>query len=1012
MNRSYLLHILVVFSLLLSAFSPLFPEFSPQNAPVVQNVPVVEDDEAQPSERIDLPEYAAPPSRPLIERPAPRRGVRPQTNPESQNSMSMEQGRNSTSSVPASLSASQNSSMLSGSFAQSINVAVISSLNVASGGTFPTTTSGLTGSFTDFNFFLLPVADVRSASLGPGGICGAPGCDTVLLNVASNPGLLCNINELKSHQKADLVSFVGDGHKLIIYDSECAPQDYSWLPYPFTTSNPGQMGAPGTLSIVEENTLSSNNPADSHYIDVAKLGSWSDAVGDMNVMTTYNTNWFMDMAGTNYLDVTGPVHTYAVYPPGVDGGLIIYNGLDVDYMSSTTVPNYSEPDENLAKIWLQELQQPFNPSGLQGSVSVITITLTPTKSFILVDHNSTITATVSDLLRNPQPGISVSFSVASGPNAGATGACSPNPDCTTNANGQVSFTYTGSMFGRDLVKGCFTTEGGQEICSQNASVDWGAKLPDHSVKGPGNEDNCFSAVYRNTQAFVVKPINTRTGSLDYSFEDINIQTVAGELSFQRDYASEATGAYTQTLGFGWTHSLDSRLIFPGDPGGQAGMVLFKAHTVNTYNFIVNQDETFSAYPGLCATLTRQSGPPVTYLITDQAQGAYIFDEQGKLLQYKDPQGHSLIYTYDAGTGWLSQVADGSGSRYLRLTYDPTGQITSVTDHTNRQVTFTYTNGNLASATNTLSQTWTYQYEDPLDPHHLTEVIDPGGNTNERTEYDAQGRAVRQYDGLSNMTAELSYNPDGTTTITQMGGGAATTSTHTYDEKNTLLSEENALGGISATSYDPNFRPASITDPLSHTVRLNWDGSNLMQMVDAAGNQTDLTYDAFNNLTSIIDPNGFLTTFVYNGTLLVSSTDALNNTTGYSYTTAADAPQPPGLLKSITDPAGLTTTFTYDEFGQRISMTNAQNRTTRYTYDTLGRLQVATSPEGLKTGPATTTPGGWFAQCITLQATEVRHKPTLVMRSTTSPAPSLATIVFRQRSTICTAMSLPRSTRTG
>jgi hypothetical protein len=123
----------------------------------------------------------------------------------------------------------------------SVNVAYIDSLSVISGGSFPTTTTGPTGSFNSFSFFPLPVASVSSAALGPGGICGQAGCDTVLLNVAS-PGIACNTGVLTVQQKAGLVNFLASGHKLIIYDSECAPQDYSWLPYPFTTNNPGAQG--------------------------------------------------------------------------------------------------------------------------------------------------------------------------------------------------------------------------------------------------------------------------------------------------------------------------------------------------------------------------------------------------------------------------------------------------------------------------------------------------------------------------------------------------------------------------------------------------------------------------------------------------------------------------------------------------------------------------------------------------------------------------------------------------
>ncbi len=229
---------------------------------------------------------------------------------------------------------------------QSVDVAVIGSAGVINGGTFPT--SGAPGDLGDFSFSNLAPANVDATALDA--------FDTVLLNVASTE-MDCNTGTLSTDAKAALNAFVSAGGKLIIYDSECPPNDYSWLPYPFTTANPGQMGGYGTATIVEENTLSSNDPSNAHYIDAAALGSNIDAIGDMNVMTTRDSHWCLDMEGTNSAQQTGPVHTYARY----GSGLIIYNGMDVDYLGWEPTPPYPN---GLSKIWLQELQQPFNPDSL------------------------------------------------------------------------------------------------------------------------------------------------------------------------------------------------------------------------------------------------------------------------------------------------------------------------------------------------------------------------------------------------------------------------------------------------------------------------------------------------------------------------------------------------------------------------------------------------------------------------------------------------------------------------
>jgi hypothetical protein len=259
------------------------------------------------------------------------------------------------------------------------------------------------------------------------------------------------------------------GNKLIIYDSECfpGPVDYSWLPYPFETANPGAQGAQGTLTIVEENTLSSADSTSPYFIDVVDLGSNTDAVGDMNVMITFDPNWFLDMSGTNILGVTGPVHTYANLPAGTDRGLIIYNGLDQDYQYAFA------GDPNLRKIWVLELQQEFNPSDLPSSTPVIGIDLQPESASNMVGEDHTVTATLTDLLGDPQSGILVTFNVISGPNTGVSGVCSVNSDCTSDENGEVSFTYTGpGGIGVDEIQACFINEAGEEVCSEPVTKEW------------------------------------------------------------------------------------------------------------------------------------------------------------------------------------------------------------------------------------------------------------------------------------------------------------------------------------------------------------------------------------------------------------------------------------------------------------------------------------------------------------------------------------------------------------
>ena len=330
---------------------------------------------------------------------------------------------------------------------------------ITNGGCLPVT--GKAGDLGDFSFAGMAPTSVSAASLAA--------YDTAVLNVASS-GMGCTTAKLSAQAKSDLVSFVGAGKKLIIYDSECQASgntglDYSWLPYPFTTANPGAQGAQGTLNIVENSTLASSVTGSASFVDAADLSNNTDAVGDMNVMTTKDAHWCLAMSGTNALKVTGPVLAYAKYPAGTDSGLFIYNGLDQDSNDNLGNPN-------LRKVWVLELQEPFNPSNLPCGVAVVGITLAPGTATNQIGTQHTVTAKVIDQLGQPQANVAVAFTV-SGTNANAAGACSPS-SCKTDVNGQVTFTYTGSNgVGQDTIQACFTPSGGgTPVCSAPATKTW------------------------------------------------------------------------------------------------------------------------------------------------------------------------------------------------------------------------------------------------------------------------------------------------------------------------------------------------------------------------------------------------------------------------------------------------------------------------------------------------------------------------------------------------------------
>jgi hypothetical protein len=360
-------------------------------------------------------------------------------------------------------------------------------------------------------------------------------------------------------------------------------------------------------------------------------------------------------------------------------------------------------------------------------------------------------------------------------------------------------------------------------------------VPLYYLTGSSSGDPCFNG---SAGDYAYYPINTLTGGLDYSTTDLSFQTVAGSLAFERFYDSMTTGLtgtwsapipYTTTLGYGWTHNHAASLQFTGNliegaPDGTTQVVLFKAHTTNQYVFFEMADGSYVPYPGLCASLVYDSNTE-QYTLTDKAQRVYIFDDEGKLLQWADAQGHAFTYTYETADGKdrLAEVADPSGLRYLKFFYDDANDLPErlirVTDHISREVLFGYdlSTGNLITVTDVLGHDWTYQYTSapgsPDPPRLLSAVLDPQGRYLERTEYDAEGRAVRQYLGPdeSDLIGELVYTyTQGMTTthVIEIVDSQIYSRTVTFDLLNTARDKTDAY----RKDYDNNFHPAWQRDP--------------------------------------------------------------------------------------------------------------------------------------------------------------------------------------------------------
>ena len=191
-------------------------------------------------------------------------------------------------------------------------------------------------------------------------------------------------------------------------------------------------------------------------LEVKKLDGTGAVVATYDV--TGEDTWFslnLDPDGTSFWAGnygTGKFYKFDIATPGVDTDL-----LAVD----TGVGSF-----NLFGICLKG----------ELTAAQAQITLDPPTAENNVGQDHTVTATIS-AGGLPVEDELVSFQVVSGPNAGEisdpnTGECTANDDCTSDVNGQVSWTYTGTGgVGTDLVEACFTDAQDNQQCA-TAEKNW------------------------------------------------------------------------------------------------------------------------------------------------------------------------------------------------------------------------------------------------------------------------------------------------------------------------------------------------------------------------------------------------------------------------------------------------------------------------------------------------------------------------------------------------------------
>lgn len=305
---------------------------------------------------------------------------------------------------------------------------------------------------------------------------------------------------------------------------------------------------------------------------------------------------------------------------------------------------------------------------------------------------------------------------------------------------------------------------------------------------------------------------------------------------------------------------------------------------------------------------------------------------------------------------------GQGVSFLR---NAQGRIETIRDALGNQVRYGYDGlGNLVSFINQLGEVTTYQYHAAPFAHHLRSITLPDGTVVSQFAYDVDGRLSEVCDTEGCSRAE--YDLVGRTQTNYDATGRATT--YVYDEKGNVLSKTDALGNTSRYTYNADGKLTQEVDPEGNIVTRTWDASGRLLSISepyAAGESpaavsTYYTYDSKGNLLTITGPTGAQLNHAYSatGNLLSLTTESGYLLSEFAYdgsgrqTRESDpfgsinyAYDSNGFLNSLTDNAGVTTTFTHDAVGN-VTGYSRNGLTANLGYDRMGRQTSFSYSDGL------------------------------------------------------------------
>ncbi|MBD7993836.1 type IV secretion protein Rhs [Arthrobacter sp. Sa2CUA1] len=456
------------------------------------------------------------------------------------------------------------------------------------------------------------------------------------------------------------------------------------------------------------------------------------------------------------------------------------------------------------------------------------------------------------------------------------------------------------------------------------------------------------------------PVNTATGNFIEPEADLGFTGTASNLLLTRMYNSLASGLETPgVFGPGWASVLDQHLVL-SDEGCR--WVLADGRAVD----FPRDGEGWARGVGENYWLTRE---PVTAPVLGELTSVPAGSTE--VLVVRDNQGSWWAYTLagqwlgtGAGPGRTVSVlrentagigAAGVGEvygaaatavvnrvehvrgRFLDVEYVD-GLVAVVRASDGRRVEYGYDDAGRLVTVTTETGTRTYRWN---DAGLIDAVYSAAGVLEAENTYDEQGRVVLQVTQHGRRT-RFAYLPGRVTVVSDEDGTRS--NSWIADTKGRLVGVLDSHDQRQSMAYDAQGNLVSFTER---------DGSVTVHAYDERGRKTrtvtaegaDLTYgwDEQDRITTLVTESGSVVTYEYADELSRDPAVILDPLGGRTELTWQD-----GLLRRVTDPAGVSVGFEYDAYGELTATSNAAGDTARIVRDSAGRPVTAISPSGAQT----------------------------------------------------------------